>query len=79
MIGLEAVAAGTPGIYNIADDDPAPVREWLPYLAQVVGARPPLRVPGWVGRLAAVRWSGISRTSSATTLNGESKPMWRAA
>lgn len=43
---------GTPtGIFNIVDDDPAPMREWLPFLAQVVGAKPPLRLPGWLARL----------------------------
>ncbi|HEX8860953.1 MAG TPA: hypothetical protein VGC06_18045 [Actinomycetes bacterium] len=33
------------GVYNITEDQPAPVSEWLPYLAQVVGAKPPVRVP----------------------------------
>jgi 2-alkyl-3-oxoalkanoate reductase len=37
----------------VVDDDPAPVAEWLPYLAQVAGAKPPLRVPAWLGRLLA--------------------------
>ncbi len=49
-----AVAAlhhGAPGIYNIVDDDPAPVRVWLPEYARVVGAKPPLHVPVWLGRL----------------------------
>ena len=40
---LAAVELGTPGIYNIADDDPAPVSEWLPALAHALGAKPPLR------------------------------------
>jgi 2-alkyl-3-oxoalkanoate reductase len=40
-------------IYNIVDDDPAPVGEWLPALATLVGARPPIRVPAWLGRLFA--------------------------
>ncbi|HET7534033.1 MAG TPA: NAD(P)-dependent oxidoreductase, partial [Nocardioidaceae bacterium] len=39
--------------YNVVDDDPAPVSEWLPYLAEVVGAKPPLRLPVWLGRLLA--------------------------
>jgi nucleoside-diphosphate-sugar epimerase len=39
------------GIYNIVDDDPAPVSEWIPYLAQCVGAKPPIRVPNWLARL----------------------------
>jgi nucleoside-diphosphate-sugar epimerase len=48
-----AIGQGATGIYNVVDDDPAPVAEWLPYLAQLVGAKPPLRVPRWVGRLLA--------------------------
>ena len=48
---VEAIERGAPGIYNIADDDPAPVREWLPALAAAVGARPPRHVPAWLGRL----------------------------
>ena len=47
---LAAVERGAPGIYNIVDDDPAPVAEWLPYLAQLIGAKPPLRLPGWLAR-----------------------------
>jgi nucleoside-diphosphate-sugar epimerase len=41
------------GIYNIVDDDPAPVRDWLPYLAGVLGAPAPRRVPAWLGRIIA--------------------------
>jgi nucleoside-diphosphate-sugar epimerase len=50
---LAAVEGGEPGAYNIVDNDPAAVSEWLPYLAEVAGAKPPLRVPGWLGRLLA--------------------------
>jgi nucleoside-diphosphate-sugar epimerase len=50
---LAAVDQGEPGVYNIVDSDPAPVVEWLPYLAEVAGAKPPLRVPAWLGRLLA--------------------------
>ncbi|GAA4238172.1 NAD(P)-dependent oxidoreductase [Actinomadura meridiana] len=45
---LAAIEGGAPGLYNIVDDDPAPVAEWLPYLAEVVGAKPPLRLPAWL-------------------------------
>jgi nucleoside-diphosphate-sugar epimerase len=45
-----AIEGGVPGIYNIVDDDPAPVHEWLPYLAKVIGAKPPLRLPAWLAR-----------------------------
>jgi nucleoside-diphosphate-sugar epimerase len=46
-----AVDQGATGVYNIVDDEPAPVAEWLPYAAQVIGAKPPLRIPRWAGRL----------------------------
>jgi nucleoside-diphosphate-sugar epimerase len=48
-----AVSRGAPGLYNIVDDDPAPVREWLPYLSQCLGVKPPMRVPAWLGALLA--------------------------
>ena len=50
---VAAVDNGGPGTYNVVDDDPAPVREWLPFLAEQVGARRPMRVPRFVGRLLA--------------------------
>jgi 2-alkyl-3-oxoalkanoate reductase len=48
-----AIAQGSSGIYNVTDAEPAPVREWLPALAEAVGARPPIRLPGWSARLLA--------------------------
>jgi nucleoside-diphosphate-sugar epimerase len=48
-----AVDRGEPGIYNIVDDEPAPVRAWLPFLAEQLGAKKPLRVPRFLGRLLA--------------------------
>lgn len=48
-----AVDHGQPGIYNVVDNEPAPVREWLPVLAGALGAKPPRRIPRWLGRLAA--------------------------
>jgi nucleoside-diphosphate-sugar epimerase len=50
---VAAVERGVPGVYNIVDSDPAAVAEWLPYLAETLGAKPPLRVPAWVGRALA--------------------------
>jgi len=50
---VAAVERGSAGIYNVADDDPAPVRVWLPELARALGAKPPLRVPAWPVRLIA--------------------------
>jgi nucleoside-diphosphate-sugar epimerase len=47
---LAAIERGAPGVYNIADDEPAPVRVWLPELAAAIGAPPPRHVPAWLGR-----------------------------
>jgi nucleoside-diphosphate-sugar epimerase len=52
---LAALEHGAPGIYNVVDDDPAPVREWLPALAAAAGAKPPRRLPRWLARVAAGR------------------------
>jgi nucleoside-diphosphate-sugar epimerase len=48
-----ALDHGTPGVYNVVDDDPAPASEWLPAVARAVGAKPPLRLPVWLGRMMA--------------------------
>ena len=48
-----AVESGAPGIFNVVDDEPAPARDWVPVLAEQVGAKPPLRVPRWLARLLA--------------------------
>jgi nucleoside-diphosphate-sugar epimerase len=63
-----AVERGAPGVYNIVDDDPAPVSEWLPYLADVLGAKPPRRVPVWLARLIV----GEPLVSMMTKLRGSS-------
>jgi len=48
-----AVEQQVRGVFNIVDDEPAPAREWLPYLAACAGAKPPMRVPTWLARLLA--------------------------
>jgi nucleoside-diphosphate-sugar epimerase len=63
-----AVERGQPGIYNIVDDEPAPVREWLPVLARALDAKPPRRIPRWLGRLAA----GEAATAMMTDAKGAS-------
>jgi nucleoside-diphosphate-sugar epimerase len=65
---VAAVEHGRRGIYNIVDDEPAPVAEWLPALAHAVGARPPRRVPLWLGRLLA----GEAATVMMTDVRGAS-------
>jgi nucleoside-diphosphate-sugar epimerase len=63
-----ALERGSRGVYNITDEEPATVAEWLPYLAEVVGAKRPLRVPVWLARLmageVAVQWMTEGRGSS---------------
>jgi nucleoside-diphosphate-sugar epimerase len=46
-----ALEHGAAGVYNIVDDEPAPMRDWLPALASALGAKPPRHVPGWLARL----------------------------
>ncbi|WP_214107319.1 NAD-dependent epimerase/dehydratase family protein [Acrocarpospora catenulata] len=48
---VAAIERGKPGIYHVGDDEPAAVRDWLPELARVLGAKPPRRVPAWLVRL----------------------------
>lgn len=45
-----AVENGAPGVYNVVDDEPAPVAEWLPYLAEQVGGKRPMRLPAWLAK-----------------------------
>ncbi len=56
------------GVYNVTDDEPAPVSQWLPVLAAAVGAKPPLHVPAWLGRLVA----GEAAVSMMTQIRGAS-------
>ena len=83
---VAAVSRGAPGVYNVVDDDPAPVREWLPYLAQIAGAKPPLRVPAWLGRLLAGEFVVAQMTTSRGYSNQKARkelgwvpqyPSWR--
>jgi 2-alkyl-3-oxoalkanoate reductase len=52
---VAAVERGAPGTYNVVDDEPAPMHEWLPVYAEALGAKPPRRVPLWLARLVAGR------------------------
>ena len=65
---VAAIERGAPGVYNVVDDEPAPVAEWLPELAAALGAKPPRRVPLWVGRLA----TGDAGVSLMTQVRGAS-------
>jgi nucleoside-diphosphate-sugar epimerase len=81
-----AVEHGQPGIYNIADDEPAPMREWLPVLASALDAKPPRRIPRWLGRLAAGEAATLTMTEVKGASNAKAKrelgwqpryPSWR--
>src|SRR6185312_12110530 len=64
-----ALSHDGPAIFNIVDDDPAPVREWLPVLADALGAKPPRHVPAWLARLVA----GEAAVVMGTQVRGASK------
>jgi 2-alkyl-3-oxoalkanoate reductase len=63
-----AVERGRPGVYNVVDDEPAAAREWLPVLAGALDAKPPRRIPRWLGRLLA----GEVATAMMTEAKGAS-------
>lgn len=74
------------GVYNIVDDDPAPVHDWLTELAAMLGAKPPFRVPAWLGRLAAGEHIVVMMTQSRAGSNVKARrelgwspryPSWR--
>jgi nucleoside-diphosphate-sugar epimerase len=94
FVHLDDAAAATvlalehdgPVIYNIVDDDPAPMREWLPVLAQALGARPPRRLPTWLARVLAGEAMTTLGTESRGASNAKAKrelgwtlryPSWR--
>jgi 2-alkyl-3-oxoalkanoate reductase len=81
-----AIERGGTGLYNIVDDDPAPVREWLPVLADVLGAKPPRHVPRWLARVVAGDAAVMLGTESRGVSNAKAKrelgwtpqvPTWR--
>lgn len=68
-----AIERGKRGIYNIVDDEPAPVAEWLPALAEAVGGKPPRRVPAWLGRLVGGEAALAIMTESRGASNAKAK------
>jgi nucleoside-diphosphate-sugar epimerase len=83
---VAAVEHGRRGIYNIVDDDPAPVAQWLPAIAAASGAKPPRHVPRWIGRLLAGEAATVMMTEVRGASNAKAKreldwqprhPSWR--
>jgi nucleoside-diphosphate-sugar epimerase len=83
VLALEQEATG---VYNVVDDDPAPVREWLPVLADALGAQPPRHVPRWLGLLFAGEAAVMMGTDARGASNAKAKrelgwtlrhPTWR--
>ena len=83
---VAAIEHGRAGIYNVVDDEPAPVREWLPVLASALDAKPPRHIPRWLGRLAAGEAATLMMTEVRGASNAKAKrelgwklryPSWR--
>ncbi len=70
---VAAVEHGEAGIYNVVDDEPAPVREWLPVLASALDAKPPRRIPRWLGRLLAGETATLMMTDVRGASNAKAK------
>ena len=83
---VAAIEHGRRGVYNVVDDDPAPVAEWLPVLAQTLGAKKPMRVPRFIARLFAGEAGAVMMTNLRGASNAKAKrelawrpthPSWR--
>ena len=81
-----AVEQRAKGVFNIVDDEPAPVSEWLPYLAACAGAKPPMRVPKWLARMLAGDVAVMMMTEGRAFSNAKARrelgwelryPSWR--
>jgi nucleoside-diphosphate-sugar epimerase len=81
-----AVEREAKGVFNIVDDEPAPAKVWLPYLAQCAGAKAPMRIPGWLARPLAgevvvglmTEGRGFSNAKAKRELGWELRyPSWR--
>jgi 2-alkyl-3-oxoalkanoate reductase len=83
---VAALQSGAAGIYNVCDDEPAPLHEWLPIYAEALGAKPPRRVPAWLAALVAgravaqqaIELRGASNAKAKRELGWEPRyPSWR--
>jgi 2-alkyl-3-oxoalkanoate reductase len=72
-----AVERGAPGVYNVVDDEPAALRDWIPEFADSIGARPPRRVPFWLARLIAGKVvSGMNVQPAASNAKARRELGW---
>jgi 2-alkyl-3-oxoalkanoate reductase len=85
-VTVVACERGAPGVYNVCDDEPAPMREWIPVYAEAIGAKRPLRVPAWLARLVAGKTIARMMTGLRGASNAKAKrelgwqprhPSWR--
>jgi nucleoside-diphosphate-sugar epimerase len=82
---VAAIERGHSGVYNVVDDEPAAGRDWIPYVAQLVGAKKPMRLPAWIARFAAgalatmaTRLQPVSNAKAKRELGWEPRyPSWR--
>ena len=83
---VAALERGAPGVYNVADDEPSPLREWLPFFAETLGAKPPRRVPLWLVGLVVGRTMARAAAGTRGAANAKAKrelgwepahPSWR--
>jgi nucleoside-diphosphate-sugar epimerase len=83
---VRAVETGADGVFNVVDDDPAPVRDWLPAYADALGAKPPRGVPTLAARIAIGKWMTLGVTQTRGASNAKAKreldweprwPSWR--
>lgn len=83
---VAAVERGAPGVYNVVDEEPAPVAEWLPLLARVIGAKPPRHIPAWLAKPAIGEHGLNLMTTARGASNAKAKrelgwtlqyPSWR--
>lgn len=83
---VTALERGAPGVYNVVDDEPSPLREWLPVYAEAMGAKPPRRIPRWLVALTVGPTLARTATESRGASNAKAKrelawqpahPSWR--
>jgi nucleoside-diphosphate-sugar epimerase len=83
---VAALERGAPGVYNVVDDDPAPMRDWVPAYAEALGAKPPRRIPAFLARLVGGKGLALMATGMRGASNAKAKrelgwspahPSWR--